>query len=1240
VPNCPKCGAGNREGARFCDGCGAPLAAAPAPEATAAASDPVAVAGGRYELVSLLGEGGKKRVYLTRDSLLEREVALALIKAEGLDTSARARVLREAQAMGRLGAHPHVVTVFDLGEEQGRPYLVTELMAGGDLEGLIGRAPNGRLPVAQVLELGKGICKGLAFAHEQGLVHRDLKPGNVWLTKDGQPKIGDFGLALPLERSRLTQEGTIVGTVAYLPPEQALGGEVTPRADLYSLGALLYELLTGRPPFLGDAPVSVISQHINTPPVAPSWHAPDCPRALEALIVRLLAKDPSERPPSAGDVLAALEAIDVAELIQPAEPGQAETRALDSLAGGVFVGRRQELGQLKAALEGALSGEGRLVALVGEPGIGKSRTALELATYARLRGASVLWGRCYESEGAPPYWPWVQAIRSHVREADPEELRSEMGADAAEIAEVVPDVRQRLPDLGETRAPVDPQQARFRLFDSLTAFLKSVARTQPLVLVLDDLHWADEGSLRLLEFVARELAGARLLLIGTYRDVDLSRRHPLSQTLAELTRERLFERVLLRGLSREDVDRFIEATCGTSPPAELVSVVHLQTEGNPLFVTEVVRLLVQEGELTPERLDGGESWSIRIPEGVREVIGRRLDRLSERCNETLAIASVIGREFGLDQLERLIGDLSEDRLLEVLEEGLSARVIEELPRVASRYQFTHALIQETLAEELSLTRRVRLHARIAEALEELYGEEADQHGAELAHHFGEAQTLLGPDKLVRYSLVAGESALAAHAHEQALAHFERALAARDDRVMDDETAALLFGLGRAQVAGLATYEVEPAVASLRQAFEHYADAGNVSRAITVAAHPIPWSTGLGQTEYAELIARALTLVSPDSHEAGWLLAQHGWLCGVIEADHEAAQLAFQRALSIAQRHGDAAVERRTRANAAFVDAFHLRWHDCLTEGLRAIELAQAVGDLHSELPARRAVAWALTATGEREDARSHLVAALVHAERLRERWWLASATYDNELLSLYEGDWRGAREMAEVGLAAQPRDPRHLALRAVLEYTIGDIDTGAAYSARLQEVVESVPPPGPIADHVFFAALIPFVSRGANTDEGLDAAGAIAEGVLSLPRVVPIFAAIARRGLALIAVQRSDPSAAERMYRALESERGTASIFIPLTVDRLLGLLAITFGHIDAAAAHFEDGLAFCSRAGYRPEYAWTACDYAEALLARGDAGDRDKAVALQDEALGLARELEMRPLLERILARREILKA
>ncbi len=249
--------------------------------------DPSSFANGRYQVKRFLGEGGKKKVYLAQDTTLDREVAFALIKSEGLDDVSRTRIQREAQAMGRLGSHPHIVTVFDLGEERGQPYMVTELMGGGDVEGLIKDADGHRLPLEQAIGIAVETCRGLEFAHSRGIVHRDLKPGNVWITSDGVAKIGDFGLAVALDRSRLTTEGMMVGTVSYMPPEQAVGGEVTPRSDLYSRGAMLYEMVTGRPPFLGDDSVAIIGQHINTPPVSPTWHNGDCPRPLEALIMRL-----------------------------------------------------------------------------------------------------------------------------------------------------------------------------------------------------------------------------------------------------------------------------------------------------------------------------------------------------------------------------------------------------------------------------------------------------------------------------------------------------------------------------------------------------------------------------------------------------------------------------------------------------------------------------------------------------------------------------------------------------------------------------------------------------------------------------------------------------------------------------------------------------------------------------------------------------------------------------------------
>ena len=1036
----------------------------PSQEPATTPHQPASFASDRYHVKQPLGEGGKKKVYLAHDTLLDREVAFALIKIEGLDEAGRSRISREAQAMGRLGSHPNIVTVFDLGQEADQPYMVVELMGGGDVEGLIEKATDHRLPLEKAIGIARETCHGLEFAHSRGIIHRDLKPGNIWLTQDGIAKIGDLGLAVALDRSRLTSEGMMVGTVSYMPPEQAMGGDVTPQPDLYSLGAMLYEMVTGRPPFLGDDSVAIIGQHINTPPVSPIWHNSDCPRSLDALILRLLAKDPSERPGSANDVLSALDAIDLVTSVELPAATADEAHALDSLAGGVFVGRQREMGELKACLEDALSGKGRLVTLVGEPGIGKTRTAQELVTYAGLRGAQVLWGRCYEEQGVPPYWPWVQAIRSYVRERDPEQLRSEMGAGAADIAEVVSDVRERLPDL-QPAPQLEPEQARFRLFDSITALLKTASQRQPLILVLDDLHWADQPSLLLLQFVARELSGARLLLIGTYRDMELSRQHPLAEALGELTRERLFQRVLLRGLSREDVGRFIEVTSGATAPNSLVQAVYTQTEGNPLFVTEVVRLLVQEGEVWAghgEPLRHSDTWTVRIPEGVREVIGRRLNRLSRRCNDTLVIASVIGREFTLGQLTPLAENMTEDRLLEVLEEALAARMIEELPRTVGRYQFTHALTQETLTAELSTTRRVRHHARIAPALEELYGDQSEAHAAELAHHFAEAQTVLGIEKLVYYSLLAGGKALGAYAYEEALAHFQRALDAKEGQPPDVETAAIFYGLGRAQAATRGRYEYQEPLHNLRLAFDYYVETGDVETAVAVAQHPISVQRGV-VTGRTELISKAMALAPPDSLQAGLLLAEYGFSLYEETADYDGALDAFGRALVIAEKEQDQVLEMRTQANGSVVDFRQLRWLEAVGRGQQAIELARRLDYPRVEVAASYQTARALAGLGRHDEAQGLAQAMLVPAEKVRDVDSLGEALWMNGTLSRSQGDWHNARAFLEGSLEVEDRlVARSSSDLAVLAYQVGDLVQGEARVDLLLELMSNraVPPGG------------------------------------------------------------------------------------------------------------------------------------------------------------------------------------
>ena len=321
---CSQCAKSLPTTARFCDDCGIPVASAAENAVTIENSAgpssealPVMFKGGRYMVSEFLGEGVRKKVYLVHDTLIDRDVAFTLIKTEGLDEVARERILREAQAMGRLSEHPHIVQIHDFGDENGQPYMVVSVMAGGSVDDLIRRAPGGCLDTETIVRVTRDVFKGLEHAHSMGIVHRDLKPGNVWLTADGVAKIGDFGIALSLDYSRLTQEGMMVGTMAYIPPESAKGGQVDERSDLYSLGCMLYVMATGTPPFLGDNPAAIIGQHINTPPVPPTWRNPHCPASLEALILQLLGKDPAERPQSAAAVSTSLEALDITHTEEP-----------------------------------------------------------------------------------------------------------------------------------------------------------------------------------------------------------------------------------------------------------------------------------------------------------------------------------------------------------------------------------------------------------------------------------------------------------------------------------------------------------------------------------------------------------------------------------------------------------------------------------------------------------------------------------------------------------------------------------------------------------------------------------------------------------------------------------------------------------------------------------------------------------------------------------------------------------
>jgi serine/threonine protein kinase len=308
--DCSACGFHNQPGARFCGSCGKSIgAAAASPTPPAKPRGPESFVNGRYKVIRSLGEGGSKTVYLARDMNLDREVAFALIRTPGLDEAGRERIAREARAMGRLGDHANIVDVYDVGEEQGQPYIVSQYMAGGSVEELLGRSDNHSLSITDAVRIADEVCQALEYAHSLGVVHRDIKPANVWLTRAGKSKLGDFGLAVARELSRLTASGVMVGTVAYMAPEQVQGKPPEPRSDLYSLGAMLFEMLTGRPPFRGDDLISVITQHLNATPEKPSQERADVPPALDSLVLDLLGKKPEDRPESASAVRGRLKTV-------------------------------------------------------------------------------------------------------------------------------------------------------------------------------------------------------------------------------------------------------------------------------------------------------------------------------------------------------------------------------------------------------------------------------------------------------------------------------------------------------------------------------------------------------------------------------------------------------------------------------------------------------------------------------------------------------------------------------------------------------------------------------------------------------------------------------------------------------------------------------------------------------------------------------------------------------------------
>jgi class 3 adenylate cyclase/tRNA A-37 threonylcarbamoyl transferase component Bud32 len=1246
---CAECGTRNDRGQRFCHECGALLqrgaGATSASPAAAAPEMPKAFARGRYEVVRFLGEGGRKRVYLAHDALLQREVAVSAFKSEGVDEQALTRARREAEAMGRLGDHPNVVTVHDIGEDNGALFLVSQFMSGGDLAGLLAQAEDRRLAVDEVVRVARDVARALEHAHAHGVIHRDIKPQNVWLAPDGTAKLGDFGLALAADRSRLTIEGMMVGTVAYMPPEQGLGRSADARSDLYSLGAVMYEALSGVPPFVGGDAAAIISQHVSMTPVAPSWHRSDVPRPLETLVLKLLAKAPEDRPQSAAEAGAALDAV-AAAASGAGEPQRDVGDALDRLTEGTFLGRERETKDLRTAIDEVVAGRGRVSVLAGEAGIGKTRLASEVAAYAELRGAQVLWGRCYEGEGSPAYWPWVQVIRAYAQTRDPDALKSELGSGASDVAQVVSELRERLPDLAEPPA-LDPEHARFRLFDSISSFLRNASSGRPLVIVLEDLHLADKPSLLLLQFVARELHGTRILLLCTFRDAELDADHPLHDVQASLSHTPGYQRIRLRGLSKREVFVLLQEVSRQSleTPDELAfaDAVYEESGGNPYFIEELIRHLVESGVIYQRDgrwvSDARHIEDLGIPQGIRDVVARRMSRLSAACREVLAVAAAIGQEFPLQVLER-VSELPGPAVFDRVREAVDAAILAPVPDQLNRYRFAQVAIRDALYRGLPTARRVDLHRAIGEALEELYEDRLESHLGELAHHFAKAATGGVAAKAVDYAWWAGEHATALAAYEDAVAHFARALQLFDTLTDDPvHRCELLLALGDAQWrAGEASkardtftrvLEIsEPLALSDQYARAALGYGGGGHSGFSVADRADP-----KLVEHLRTALRALP--DRDSLVKARVLARLA-LELRITRDHAQADAVSRRAVEMAERLGDASVTLLAMDSRAWATKGPDGLEESLATANEIVRLAHVVVDREMEFRGHHLRLDALLQLGDMPGVDEEIRACERLAKEMRQPNYDWQVAVFRVMRALMQGRMAEADRLAQAAFSLGQRwQPEQATIAAGVHTFIRTAVAGGM--AALEEGGEAFAQGYPHG--AWPAALVWLLSEigeRAKARAKLDALARDRFG--SIRRDANWLTAVSCLSWACDYLE--DADAAEVLYadlapyadRCVSILAGTACVG---STHLYLGNLAKAAGRLDAAADHYAAALEVDNRIGAHCLVPRTYRQYARTVLARGASGDRRLAAELIERGLESARRMGVQAEVETLLSLR-----
>ena len=1212
---------------------------------------------GNYQLLRLLGSGEYAAVYLGEHVYLKTRAAIKVLHSQLVGDELQA-FLTEARALAHL-VHPHIVRVLDFGVERGLAFLVMDFAPDGTLRQ---RHPPGvPLTCANVLRYMQQIASALQYAHYHGVIHRDIRPENLLIGRNNEVLLADFGIATQAQGiGKQHNRPNVEGNCAYMAPEQ-FRGQPCLASDQYALGVVVYEWLTGSRPFSGGE-VEMMVRHQSSPPPSLRERCPTVPLEVEQVVLRALAKRPEDRYASVEAFAEALAGATGAFSPGPAlslPPSQAQMAFQFGRAHQQqLVGREREWEALVHLLSSVdrpqlpsptavgvpeRSEEPRCALLVGELGIGKTRLAEDLSREAQRRGWTIAWGRSYAQASSMPYSIWMEVLQNLLSAGAVSAVAWQAGA-----PQTIPAALKRLlPPPGSAWHPEDaallPQQERSQLWVAVQELLTRVAQRAPLLVVLDDLHCADESSIELLAYLVRHLAGQRVLFAATYRQTELDRSHPLAVLEPSLRYEQQSVKLALAPLSAEQIAPLLVGL-----PPERVQEILTQAGGNPFFAEQLARAAREDAPARAwERPQPARAPSA-IPVAITAALERRLGALSAACQHLLSVAAVLRGSFSqrvlADMLQADQQQVANDQL-DLLEEAIAAGIlVEEGSGTAISYHFWHPLVVTYLYERLAAIRRVHLHRLAAEALQRCYQGREEEGAAAIAFHLAECGG--AASAVVGFAEMAADHAFRLSAYPEAARHYRLATEHLADREQGSETqggtcalhlASLLERLAECMM-------IQGAFSEARGSYQRVLEiraASTVECAQECCVRALLWSEIIrslrmqgtyeeGKRGCAQAKARLSEAGIADGPALASLLLQESYIDWQEGRYADARQQALD-ALRLAE-------EGRGRASAAHSTLVPTRiarvlegggllqgeihellsniassqgqMADALSHLAIALELYEQLGDPRAVAHAAGNLGYTYLMRGEDSLALAHLSRSFALAEQVGDRAVMAVAALNLGELSARAGALPDAETWFKRSLVlTQQAGDRETevwvrdSLAAVYRDQGRLVDALECLHAalRLSRALENEPCLGLVLVAISQVRLEQArAAEAAGRDRSLQRARAEVDRALALEHLYPEPRVAARLVLAQIALCSGDLQSA--WQEAAQSLAQAQAADLALLVGRArhwLGAILTAQGDLAQADQHFEQALEVCSAHHMELERARTLRLYAESLLER-----------------------------------------